>query len=149
MWTPGPQVTPKTPVKMNKLDFEKFTVGCVICGRKGIDVGATVKCYKGDCDIQFHVECAKRANYCMEIERKAQGATSRTKERIFKIFCESHRPFKIIQEIKDQQKRAIEDIHKFARTIGRCYHVFKRAQLKPRKQMTKMDRTKIIRQALL
>jgi hypothetical protein len=39
-------VTPKTPVKMNKLDFSKFLVGCVICGQKGINVGASVKCFK-------------------------------------------------------------------------------------------------------
>lgn len=94
MWMPGPVVTPRTPVqKLNKIDFSKFNAGCVICGKKGIDVGAVIKCYKSECQIQFHVECAKRDNYCMEIEKKA-GTSN--KEKIYKIFCESHRPFKII-----------------------------------------------------
>jgi hypothetical protein len=100
-------VTPKTPVKMNKLDFSKFNVGCVICGKKGIDVGAVVKCHKQGCDIYFHVECAKRANYCMEVEKR--NVKSRG-EKVYKIFCESHRPFKIIQEIYDSNKKAVEDI---------------------------------------
>jgi len=82
---------------MNKFDFQKFGVGCVICGKKGVAVGASVKCFKPECDIFFHVECAKRANYCMEIDRKCKNQ----KEKVFKIFCESHRPFKIIQEINE------------------------------------------------
>lgn len=94
-------MTPRTPVKMNKLDFAKFNIGCVICGKKGPQVGAVIKCTKTDCQIYFHVECAKRANYCMEIERK-NGIGSSGREKIFKIFCESHRPFKIIAEINEQ-----------------------------------------------
>ena len=107
LWMPGPVVTPKTPVKMNKMDYARFTYGCVICGKRGINVGACVKCYKADCQIYFHVECAKRANYCMEIERK-NGPSNR--EKMFKIFCESHRPFKIIQEITEQNKKEVEEI---------------------------------------
>jgi len=41
-----PVVTPKTPVKMNKMDFSKFNQGCVICGKKGYSIGACVKCQK-------------------------------------------------------------------------------------------------------
>jgi hypothetical protein len=97
LWMPGPQVTPRTPVKMNKLDYSKFFTGCVICCKKGPNIGAVIKCTKQDCKIFFHVECAKRANYCMEIEKK----TGPSREKVYKIFCESHRPFKIIQEIND------------------------------------------------
>jgi hypothetical protein len=103
MWTQGPQVTPKTPVRMNRLDFQKFGIGCVICGQKGPNVGAAVKCYKAECQIYFHVECAKRANYCMEIDKKSQTNNNLTyavkvcqRDKLFKIYCESHRPFKII-----------------------------------------------------
>ena len=95
MWMKEPVVTPKTPVKMNKMDYSRFFKTCIICGQKGYDNGACVKCMKQDCDIYFHVECAKRASYCMEIEKKSNSF----KERVFKIYCESHRPFKIIAEI--------------------------------------------------
>lgn len=98
MWMQGPVVTPKRPVIMNKMDFTKFNQGCVICGKKGCAVGACVKCQKQDCQIYFHIECAKRANYCMEIDKKSIGSSSYNthKDRNFRIFCESHRPFKII-----------------------------------------------------
>jgi hypothetical protein len=43
----------------------------------------------------------------MEIEKKI---SKNQKEKIFKIFCESHRPFKIIQEINEQNTKEIEDI---------------------------------------
>lgn len=107
MWMPGPQVTPRTPVKMTRLDYSKFNIGCVICGKKGIQTGAVIKCYRHDCKIYFHVECAKRATYCMEIERKT-GPNSR--EKVYKIFCESHRPFKIIKEINELNSKEVEDI---------------------------------------
>lgn len=46
LWMPGPQVTPRTPVKMNKLDYSKFYIGCVICCKKGPNIGAVIKCTK-------------------------------------------------------------------------------------------------------
>mmetsp|Transcript_12803 Transcript_12803/g.19822 ORF Transcript_12803/g.19822 Transcript_12803/m.19822 type:complete len:249 (+) Transcript_12803:2743-3489(+) len=119
MWMAGPEVTPKTPVKMNKMDYSKFNIGCVICGKKGVNMGAAVKCCKSECSIQFHVECAKRAGYCMEIER-VEKKNHGKKEKLFKIFCESHRPFKIITEINEQNDKEIDSILKFAKTIEKC-----------------------------
>ena len=74
MWMPGPTVTPRTPVRMARLDYQKFNIGCVICGQKGIEVGAALKCFKPECQIYFHVECAKRAGYCMEIEKQQKNS---------------------------------------------------------------------------
>ena len=72
MWLRDPQVTPKTPVKLNKMDFSKFFKTCILCGKKGLEAGACAKCNKSDCDIYFHVECARRAGYHLEIEKKNQ-----------------------------------------------------------------------------
>ena len=145
MWMPGPVVTPKTPVKMNKMDFSRFSVGCVICGKVGISAGATAKCAKADCNIYFHVECSKRANYYMEVEKKA-GSSNR--EKVFKIYCESHRPFKIIQEINELNKKELEDITKFTRTIEKCQEIQQRHNLKPKKLISKTERNKLLRQVL-
>lgn len=145
MWTQGPQITPKTPVKMNRLDFQKFSIGCIICGKKGVNIGAAVKCFKQDCQIYFHVECAKRANYCMEVDKKS-GKNNR--EKIFKIYCESHRPFKIIQEINELNQKEIEEIQKFAKTIDKCYDAYIKHQMKPKKMISKTERNKLLRQAL-
>ena len=59
----------------------------------------------------------------MEIEKKIQ---KNQKEKIFKIFCESHRPFKIIQEINEQNTKEIEDIQKFMKTIEKCFEVYQK-----------------------
>lgn len=95
LWMKEPVVTPRTPVNMTKLDFSRFNQMCFICCKKGLDVGACVKCHKQDCQVWFHVECAKRQNYCMEIDKKGSPHCS-NKERTFKLYCESHRPFKIL-----------------------------------------------------
>lgn len=44
----------------------------------------------------------------MEIEKKA--GINNNREKIFKIFCESHRPFKIIAEINEQNAQEVDDI---------------------------------------
>ena len=38
----------------------------MICGTRQ---GACIQCPKGKCQVGFHVECARRANYHMEIEK--------------------------------------------------------------------------------
>jgi len=100
MWNPALQVTPKTPVKINKVDYSKFHQPCQICGRNGLEVGVCIKCHKMECQHFFHVECARRANYCLEIEKKGGIANVNSKEKVFKVYCQSHRPFKIISEIE-------------------------------------------------
>ncbi len=53
------------------LDFEnidpkRYKLTCFICKTKD---GACVQCAKGKCQVAFHVECARRSNYHMEILR--------------------------------------------------------------------------------
>ena len=71
IWMPGPSVTPKTPVRMSKLDTRRFNLQCIICGKKKAGACITCQyCTKDEkCNISFHVECARRANYYMEVER--------------------------------------------------------------------------------
>lgn len=145
MWMKEPVVTPRTSVNMKKLDFSRFDQGCFICCKKGPNVGACVKCFKQECQVWFHVECAKRANYCMEIERKGPNCSNR--ERIFKIFCESHRPFKILQVINEQNQKEIDDIQKFSKTIEKSLELQHKYYLKPKKVITKVERNKLVRQA--
>jgi hypothetical protein len=51
------------------------------------------------CQISFHVECARRSNYCMEIEKR-----DRDRDKIHRMFCEKHRPLKIVKEIEERDK---------------------------------------------
>ena len=89
MWIPGPIVTPKTPVRLSKLDCKRFQMQCIICGLR--NEGACCSCQHAQCQITFHVECARRSNYFMEVERV-------DRDREYKIFCEKHRPLKIVKE---------------------------------------------------
>jgi len=75
-----------------------------------------MQCYSPRCAIAFHIECARRANYCMEIERRtadpkdqAQSGPQSTNrgggsgcEKTFRVFCEKHRPLKIVKEMEER-----------------------------------------------
>lgn len=82
----------------------------------------------------------------MEIEKKGPNCSNR--ERVFKIFCESHRPFKILQVINEQNQKEIDDIQKFTKTIERSIDIQKKHLLKPKKVITKSEKNKMLRQAL-
>ena len=41
MWIPGPVIKPKAPVKLGKLDPARFSLRCIICGKKE---GACIQC---------------------------------------------------------------------------------------------------------
>jgi PHD-like zinc-binding domain len=114
-WLPGPLVTPKTPVRLNKIDEKRFSLQCIICLKKE---GACMQCQSPRCQIAFHIECARRANYCMEIERKTdtlpkdasnnngssnlKGDARQSVDKTYKIFCEKHRPLKIVKEMEER-----------------------------------------------
>ncbi len=72
-WIPGLSVTPKTPVKLAKIDEKRFSLQCIICMKKD---GACMQCQSPRCQIAFHIECARRANYCMEIEKRIDQPAS-------------------------------------------------------------------------
>jgi hypothetical protein len=66
----------------------------------------------------------------MEIDKKSYANNNLNyaakvcqRDKLFKIYCESHRPFKIIQEINEQNIAIIEDIQKFTKTIYKCLEI--------------------------
>ena len=56
----------------------------------------------------------------MEIEKKDKG------EKVFKIFCEKHRPLKIVKEMQERDTKILEEIFTFCRTIEKCQEIDKR-----------------------
>jgi hypothetical protein len=66
--------------------------------------------------ISFHIECARRGNYFMEIERV-------DRERFYRIFCEKHRPLKIVKEQEERDTQAIEEVYKFAKMLEKCIEI--------------------------
>ena len=69
--------------------------------------------------ISFHVECARRAGYYLEIERI-------DKERHHRVFCEKHRPLKIVKEMEEKDRQTLDEVHKFCKVIDKCMEVSER-----------------------
>lgn len=85
--------------------------------------GACMQCQASRCTIAFHVECARRANYCMEVEK-------RDREKVHKMFCEKHRPLKVVKEMEEKDRQTIDEIQKFCKVIEKCVEVDKKARLR-------------------
>lgn len=66
--------------------------------------------------ISFHIECARRANYFMEVERV-------DRERSYRIFCEKHRPLKIVKEQEERDRQAVDEVFKFARVVEKSLEI--------------------------
>lgn len=154
------EYTPKSPLKIGKLNPERFDHACIICWEKN---GAAIKCSQDDCDIWMHGEWARRAGYYMECGKmdnapnnendisndavsnapstgKKNARSGRSKHKtvplvqknknLLKIFCERHRPFKLIKEIKDKQESAFEELQKFCKTMRKAVDVMSRVPYK-------------------
>ena len=74
--------------------------------------------------ISFHIECARRANYFMEIEK------GQDKDQQYKIFCEKHRPFKIVKELEERDRQTVDEVLKFAKVISKCTEISQRIEEK-------------------
>jgi len=73
--------------------------------------------------ISFHVECARRANYFMEVDRVER-------ERFYRIFCEKHRPLKIVKELEEKDRQTVEEVLKFGKVIDKCMEIQHRCDSK-------------------
>lgn len=120
----------------------------------------------------MHGECACRAGYYMEcgkvensgnnnedgsqdtisqskstankgVKSKRKKATVCAKDKqAMKIFCERHRPFKLIKEIKDKQQTAIEELQKFCKSMRKAVDIMSRVPYKCRTVVEKRWREK-------
>ena len=49
----------------------------------------------------------------------------------YRIFCEKHRPLKIVKEMEERDQQTIEEIQRFCKVIDKCMELDYRHQLKP------------------
>ncbi len=59
----------------------------------------------------------------MEIERLER-------ERFYRIFCERHRPLKIVKEQEEKDTLAVEEVYKFAKMLEKCIEINQRVEAK-------------------
>lgn len=108
-----------------------------------------MQCQYSRCQIAFHIECARRANYCMEIEKRGdpkdpltctsttlvpsgngnfQGKPggSETRDKSYRVFCEKHRPLKIVKEMEERDQATIEEIQRFCKILDKCMEIDER-----------------------
>ena len=69
------------------------------------------------------MECARRSNYFMEVDRV-------DRERVFRVFCEKHRPLKIVKELEEKDRQTLDEINKFTKVIERCCEISSRVNAK-------------------
>lgn len=112
---PDVKFTFRSAVKLSKLKENSFEKTCIICHQRH---GACVKCSHPSCQIYMHAECARRAQFYLDIDReisnhddleKQDNYEKKTKRLEYrttfnrKVFCEPHRPFELIKEIEEKQ----------------------------------------------
>ena len=99
-----------------------------------------MQCQYSRCQIAFHLECARRANYCMEIEKRgdnslttlpATGSIPKPNDpvrdnKLYRVFCEKHRPLKIVKEMEERDQATIEEIQRFCKILDRCMEIDER-----------------------
>lgn len=59
----------------------------------------------------------------MEIERK-------DRDKSYRMFCEKHRPLKIVKEMEEKDRQTIEEIHRFCKIIEKCIDIDQRSKVK-------------------
>ena len=59
----------------------------------------------------------------MEVERVER-------ERNYRIFCEKHRPLKIVKELEDKDKQTVDEVYKFAKVVEKCNEIQHRVDAK-------------------
>lgn len=64
----------------------------------------------------------------MEIERKDTGSSRGDKT--YRMFCEKHRPLKIVKEMEEKDRQTIEEIQRFCKIIDKCIEIDQRAKIK-------------------
>ncbi len=52
------------------------------------------------------------------------------RERVYRIFCEKHRPLKIVREQEERDKQNVEEIYKFAKVIEKSLEINDKVQAK-------------------
>ena len=67
----------------------------------------------------------------MEIERKD------SRDKLHRIFCEKHKPLKIVKEMEERDRQTVDEIQRFCKVIEKCMEIDMRHQLKPHKHQAK------------
>lgn len=75
----------------------------------------------------------------MEIEKnidpaaaqlQGQNAPQQVKDKVYRVFCEKHRPLKIVKEMEERDVTIIDEIQRFCKILDRCMEIDLRSQLK-------------------
>lgn len=136
-----PSYTARGPIKLGHMNAERTEHSCLICEKQ---VGFPIKCSQSDCEIWFHGECARRAGFYMEEERIREVDENgnymirqiiygtNKGERNKSIFCEKHRPFKLMKEIEEKNSILIEDVIGFAKDLQKALELVQKMEEKKR-----------------
>lgn len=130
-WIPEVVALPKQGIRISKLEEKRYSEPCSICKTS---FGVSYKCssVNHDCPLKFHVECARRSNYYLEVVKSegpvssggAGGGVQNRDEK--RLFCESHRPLKLIRDIEEKKKFMVDEIVTYANVVKKCTDIIER-----------------------
>lgn len=106
---------------IDTIDFQRFYENCNICNKSGY--GPCIKCENEHCKLIFHVECARLNNFYLEHH------SSEDDNKYF-IYCQQHRPLKLIKvlELRNQKKK--EEIYKYFSILEKNLNSNSKARVK-------------------
>lgn len=103
-------VTPIDARNLKGIEKDRFHEECSVCKTKE---GASVKCAAENCEVRFHVECARRAKIHLEMVVEYQ-----TK---FNIHCTEHTPKLLSNLIVAENKKSQEEVVKYYKYLQRLF----------------------------
>jgi hypothetical protein len=113
-------------VVIDKVDITKYESTCFICNRKYY--GPTVKCHTENCEVKFHVECARLANFQLEIiENKDKAVRHKLNDNYF-IFCHRHTKIDLQKEVEFRKDLAKKHIFDFSERLNRTFNNFEKLE---------------------
>jgi hypothetical protein len=98
-----------------KQNFEEF---CYVCKRK--NCGVTVKCHHTNCEMRFHVECARKVKFSLEVDYSIKNDVK------YYILCHKHLELDINKQLKIRKQILKNEINSYSGTLYKINKQYKR-----------------------
>lgn len=56
----------------------------------------------------------------------ASGEVRSITDKVYRVFCEKHRPLKIVKEMEERDQATIEEIQRFCKILDKCMEIDER-----------------------
>ena len=107
----------KTGIYIENISYDDFNSYCVLCEKN--NCGPTIKCNNDSCNCNFHPECARINNCCLEVEII-------NKEYQYNVYCYKHKPNLLAKKINFNCQNEIQQITCVNNELNNIYELYKK-----------------------